>query len=38
MERVGFAELRELPRAKLFVLEDQGQFDHKQLLAGSTDA
>lgn len=38
MERVGFAELRELLRAKLFVLEDQGQFDHKQLLAGSTDA
>lgn len=38
MERVAFAELRELLRAKRFVFEDQGQFDHKQLLGGSTDA
>jgi len=31
MERVGFADLRELGMTKLVILPEQSQFDHKQV-------
>lgn len=38
MERVGFAELRELGMTKLVILPEQSQFDHNRSRFDRTDA